>query len=317
MRSTRASLSSRRRSRPSPKPTRTATRGGGGPGGPEPGGGDPWTGENLEPGRSALVISPLAFEDGDWQQLPAEPEESASEGGSLEHALVDVDPGPTSSAVEVEPASLTVDGEPQPGDVLDPAAVDDPFAPGPPPPDGVAEDLSFDPPPPPPPNRSSLEPATSLLPTFGSDESLTDLADGNDLAANIDQLEELARSVQGDEGMSTLTRQRWPLIWWPRQSQLQGAARRGQPTPPRMRMYRRHGSFPPPGQSPCGRRQGVAVGHGSGARGAPGVPAEHRPHPDGAEPRHRGRPHVGYGPRDGFGVRRPRHCREWTSSRPV
>ena len=79
--------------------------------------------------------------------------------------------------------------------------------------EAIFEDLAPPPPPPPPPPTdlanafsadatSTLEPATSVLPTFASDPDypVPPPAGTNALAASADELEQLARSVQGDVG---------------------------------------------------------------------------------------------------------------------
>ena len=59
-----------------------------------------------------------------------------------------------------------------------------------------------------------LEPATSVLPTFGSDSGFQSATAGHEcLTAGVDELEQLARSVQGDEAGPMSTPPPWPRSW--------------------------------------------------------------------------------------------------------
>ena len=168
-------------------------------------------------GTSALEISPVSFDDADWQEFPAEPQFSGN-GGTAEDSVTAVADGALDLAdladlgTELPPtddAPEPDDGEGR-GDLGDPdvqAAGADQL--------DDALELGFDeappPPPPPPPHEfatthydgdaiPSLEAATSVLPTFGTD--LSDLESPplvtGAVTASADELEQLARSVQGN-----------------------------------------------------------------------------------------------------------------------
>jgi len=140
-------------------------------------------------GRSALEISPLSFDNADWQEFPTE---AQADNGDVDHV----------ESQSAMPADEHDSGDPGDADGVTESA------------DSAGEELSFEelppPPPPPPPadavarlsfdGTPTLEPATSVLPTFGSDSSLADPPPlgSNALPASVDELQQLARSVQGD-----------------------------------------------------------------------------------------------------------------------
>ena len=150
----------------------------------------------------ALEISPLSFDDADWQEYPSEPQV--------------IDNVPTSEEVEATPLDDLWEPSNSVSDAVDTGRqeitpVDSgEFTPD----DSVSPEMDEEPPPPPPPpslpdfatslSESDLfttpEAAESPLPTFGTE--LPGL-DGPQmgvtaLTAGADELEELARSVQGN-----------------------------------------------------------------------------------------------------------------------
>ena len=173
-------------------------------------------------GTSALEISPLSFDDADWQEFPAEAQVNGNGGeGEALAAVSDSASDLADLSTEAESVGHTGESGDQQafGDVEDPdvGTVDayqvdvgtaDAYQV-----DG-AVDLGLDEAPPPPPPLPhefatapydgdaipSLEAATSVLPTFGTDLSDLDslpLATGA-VTASADELEQLARSVQGN-----------------------------------------------------------------------------------------------------------------------
>ncbi len=173
----------------------------------EPGGGvdEAAAYEDGTTGRSALEISPVSFES-EWQEIPTETQVNGN--GAESGVEPEIDQYPVIEQVAAEPAPEMPIEPGDPGPSVDP---DDGTGSG----DRV-DDLTFEelppPPPPPPPEALSgtgfgegipnLEPATSVLPAFGSDATTDDpLSPGiNPLAGGVDELEELARSVSGDAG---------------------------------------------------------------------------------------------------------------------
>ena len=164
-------------------------------------------------GTSGLEISPVSFDDADWQEFPAESQVSGNgltEGDAGTAAADDLadlgdlgtevpasDYAPEAGDVEADGGSDDADVE-----IVGAEGVDGPLDPG----------FEEAPPPPPPPPHEfatapydgdaipSLEAATSVLPTFGTD--LSDLESPplvtGALTASADELEQLARSVQGN-----------------------------------------------------------------------------------------------------------------------
>ncbi len=147
--------------------------------------------DNGTNGRSALEIAPVSFDDGDWQQV--------SSVAQVDDGIPGAETGNVALAAQGDPES-EVDSDELPVPDTDPEAVVS----------GAFEELSPPPPPPDLPFNPSfadgaldLEPATSVLPTFGSDLGLPTPPPvaTNALAASADELEQLARSVQGNVGV--------------------------------------------------------------------------------------------------------------------
>ena len=164
-------------------------------------------------------------------------------------------------------------------------------------------------------------PLTSILPTFGSDLANLDTSPSplptHALVASADELEQLARSVQGDvpvndadstalaadlvaEAVATYKEQRGDE---PVEDAPEAGMSSARPTSHR---------WPRPWSTGNGSRWRTWR---RCSRSTTGVRPEHRPHPDGPEAGRRGRPHVGHGPGDGSRVRRPRHSSASTSSK--
>jgi type IV pilus assembly protein PilB len=147
--------------------------------------------DNDTNGRPALEIAPLSFDE-DWQQI--------SKDAQVDDSVPGVEAFDSVTVADGGDPESDVDSDDRPDPGPDPAVVVS----------GAFGELS---PPPPPPNfpfsssmadgSSDLEPATSVLPTFGSDVGLPSQAPmaTNALAASADELEQLARSVQGNVGV--------------------------------------------------------------------------------------------------------------------
>ena len=154
--------------------------------------------------RSALEISPVPFEGDDWQEFSKESQ--VTEDGVAVEAL-------EAQALDVE-ADAAEAASPDRADGVEPVADeteerhDDSAGATSPVDEVIFEDLA--PPPPPPPSDQmfgsslgdgipALEPATSVLPMFGSGpDTLEPPAVANDdLVAGVDELEQLARTVHG------------------------------------------------------------------------------------------------------------------------
>jgi type IV pilus assembly protein PilB len=167
-------------------------------------------------GTSGLEISPVSFDDAEWQELPAEAQlsgnafaeddaataaaDDVSDLGSLGTEVPASDYVPEADDVEAHEDTEDADADIGGAEGVD-GGLDLGFDEAPPPP----------PPPPPPPHEfatapydadaiPSLEAATSVLPTFGTD--LSDLESSplvtGAMTASADELEQLARSVQGN-----------------------------------------------------------------------------------------------------------------------
>ncbi len=147
--------------------------------------------DNGTNGRPALEIAPMAFDDADWQQISPDAQvDDGVPGIEAFTSTTGADRGDPESKAHSDDLAVP---EPDSGAVGFGAIGE--LSPPPPP------DLSFDP------SfadgSSTLEPATSVLPTFGSDLGLPSPPPvaTNALAASADELEQLARSVQGNVGV--------------------------------------------------------------------------------------------------------------------
>ena len=183
----------------------------------EPGGGaieDPLPQPRVN-GTLALEISPVSYEDANWQDFPTEGQLSGN-GIAEDDALTAVAEDAPDLAEAADPGAefTPADDIPETGEEQTLEEAYDVATNGADPADD-APDLRFEdaPPPPPPPLPHefagtpydgdaipSLDAATSVLPTFGTDLSEFDsqaLVTGG-LTASADELEQLARSVQGE-----------------------------------------------------------------------------------------------------------------------
>ena len=145
--------------------------------------------------RSALEISPVPMGGDDWPEFPKE--HQVDTDGVADDALEPQVLG-TEADVSGSAPSDTADGVPPVANDARAPLVDE----------VVFEDLALAPPPPPSGQEfastlgdvsSTLEPATNVLPTFGagSDAPEPPLMVTNDLALGSNDLEQLARTVQG------------------------------------------------------------------------------------------------------------------------